>query len=42
MKYIEIDVEYEPAITGSPNGIYAVEMKGEKSFRSKKGNGPFQ
>jgi len=36
MKYIEIDVEYEPAITGSPNGIYAVEMKGEKSFRSKK------
>ena len=36
MKYIKIDIEYEPRITGSPNGVYAVEIKERKSFKSKK------
>ena len=35
MKYIKTDTEYEPKITGSPNGVYAVEIKEKKSFKSK-------
>lgn len=34
MKYIKTDIEYEPKITGSPNGVYAVEIKDKKSFKS--------
>ncbi|MRX64714.1 hypothetical protein [Maribacter luteus] len=35
MKYIKTDTEYEPKITGSPNGVYSVEIKEKKSFKSK-------
>lgn len=35
MKYFKTDTEFEPKITGSPNGVYAVEIKEKKSFKSK-------
>ncbi|MDO7138818.1 hypothetical protein [Algibacter lectus] len=35
MRYIKTETEYEPKITGSPNGVYTVEIKEKKSFISK-------
>ncbi|MDR1238596.1 MAG: hypothetical protein LBK27_00620 [Treponema sp.] len=32
MKYLEIDTETEPKITGSNNGVYSIEIKDKKSF----------